>query len=112
MIKLKYHKIRNVPKEDCTCEQMIAYNMASRSCTSFIDKFKKAKECSEMCANNFVNDIIDYQIKSYMECYPNSKYNIDAIQSCLRAGLKKYLEKPFIAWDYKQVGKAFPAYYL
>ena len=42
----------------------------------------------------------------------NLKYNIDAVQCCLNAGLQNFLEKPFIALNYEEVSAAFPAYYL
>ena len=82
---MKYHKIPKVDKSICTAEQMIAYNYAQAYCwkyhTEYIqqDKFVQADAISEM-----VNQCI-----KLMQCNEKimQKYNIDAIQSALRAGL-------------------------
>ena len=121
-MKLKYHKIRNVPKEVCTAEQMIAYNMAWRAHISFQDDYDRAKTISAICVDDVVQQAIAYHLMVWERdyCSPdgshykksNAKLNIDAIKACLQAGMKGYFEKHFIASDYDRVGKAFPAYYL
>ena len=111
-MKLKYHKIRNVEKAICTAEQMIAYNMAFRAHISFGDRFRKLD--SAMAKDDAVHGIIANLFKQYHNGYDYKagKFNEDAIQAALNAGLRSYLEKPFVAQDYETVGRAFPAHYL
>lgn len=110
--KLKYRKIRGIDKEICTCEQKIAYNMAFQNHISFQENFNAANEIGGMCLSSFISDLINLDRKEICETSGMGKYNLDAIISALRAGLKEYLSKPFIASDYEQIGKCFPAYYL
>lgn len=109
---MKYTKIRNIPFDVCTVEQKIAYNLAFRAHISFQDKFNtlKAEQKFETVISEFISDIIRFEIKEYSQNYTIG--NIDAIFSALNAGLRNYFEKPFIASNYDDIGKAFPANYL
>ena len=113
-MKLTYHKITGVDKNVCTAEQKIAYNMAFDSHINFQEKFDAALKLSGAAVADVIAQIVDFQMKSFRwsYTYKPGKYNEDAICSALRAGLEDYLRKPFIAWDYAAVGKAFPAHYL
>lgn len=109
---MNYHKIRNIEKSVCTCEQMIAYNIAFDAHISFGDKYQKAVEVSAICADEALHDIIQREMNIWKRNEASKKYDIDAIFSALLAGLHDYLVKPFIATDYIQIGQAFPALYL
>ena len=111
-MKMKYHKIRNVDINTCTAEQKIAYNMAFRADLSYGDEFRKLD--TAMAKSDAAHDIIRHMFAQYRAGYDYKagRYNEDAIQAALNAGLGKYLEKPFIAADYETIGKAFPANYL
>lgn len=112
-MKMKYHKIRKVPLDVCTCEQKIAYNIAFRIDINHGDDFRRQfASVPQMAVSDFIHDIIRQYIGYYVNSNYGTTYNIDAIFSCLNAGLEDYLKKPFIASDYEKVGKAFPAYYL
>lgn len=119
-MKMQYHKIRNVEKSICTAEQMIAYNIASDYIKSdfeyLFEKVKKQYPQLELEAEEIITscgmDLIHKWISYYKKHYSNTKYNIDAIQCCLNAGLREYLLHPQIFTSYEAVGKAFPAHYL
>ena len=111
-MKLKYHKIKNVPLEVCTAEQKIAYNLAHSNiyiikesydrCTTGIQKSDIVSEAVNMCITNWKNSY-SYQ----------SKYNIDAIFSALMAGMEGYMNTKYhILQSYEEIGKMFPANYL
>lgn len=105
---MKLHKIPKVDMSMCCAEQKIAYNMAFRAHISFEDKFKSLSTEEEKAA--MADRIADFEMENYRVSYnykPN-KYNEDAILKALKAGLKAYLEKPFIAWNFAEVGAAFP----
>lgn len=107
---MKYHKIPGVEMSDCTCEQKIAYNMAFAihiHCQEEYDALQTAAE-----KNRLAFWMRDLEIKSFRENYPKTRYDIDAIFCALTAGIEDYLKKPFIATDYKTIGKVFPANYL
>lgn len=112
---MKYHKIRNVPKEVCTCEQKIAYNVAFSQEINFGDDFReKSKTATGIQREEMLQEILRVSIRE-MENSPSKvleKYDLDAIVSALRAGLLEYLENPKIYASYADIGKAFPAYYL
>lgn len=112
---MRYHKIRNIPKEVCTCEQKIAYNVAFLQDNHFGDEFReKAKAATEIQIHEMLQNILQFAIRE-MENSPSKvleKYDIDAIVSALRAGLREYLEHPKILASYDEIGKAFPAFYL
>ena len=109
---MKYHKIRGVDMETCTAEQKIAYEMAFRAHISFGDAFNKLD--SGFAKTEAVIKIRDCMMKQYRDGYnyKPGRFNEDAIQSALHAGMRDYLEKPFIAYNYESIGKAFPAHYL
>lgn len=113
---MTYHKIRNVPLEVCTAEQMVAYNIAFATHINYQDKYDKAKAISSICADDLVRDIILMEVQNFKrgmeEGLYKKNFDIDAIQACLNAGLVNYLDHFFIATDYEKVGKAFPAHYL
>lgn len=110
---MKYHKITGIEKTICTAEQKIAYNIAFRAHISFQEKYDAAAKISAICKDDAVHDILKFYFSEYLRTDgKNTKYDTDAIYSCLLAGLDGYLKKPFIATDYEQIGTAFPAYYL
>lgn len=98
---MKYHKIRNVPLEICTAEQMIAYNIAfanydwirTRAFANWRDEIRT------ICGR-------------YAKDPKFTRYDMDAVQSALLAGFEQYALCPFIASDYEKIGKSFPALYL
>lgn len=113
---MKYHKILNVAMDVCTAEQMVAYNIAFAVHINYQDKYDKAKAISSICADDIVRDIILMEVQNFKKGMEEGRYkksfDLDAIQACLNAGIADYLDKPFIATLYEQVGKAFPAHYL
>ena len=114
---ITYHKIPGVALDVCTAEQKIAYNLAFRAHITFADKWKKARETSGVCSSDFLHQIIDFQMLEWRDYAKNVKesakrFNVDAIRCCLNMGLADYLDHMFIATDYAQIGKAFPASYL
>lgn len=111
---MKYHKIRNIPLDVCTIEQVVAYNISFRADINFGKRFAEALKISETTARDFVAEIIRREVEYFpkMDNYSPKKFNIDAIFCALNAGMFEYMKSPFIANDYKQVGEAFPAEYL
>lgn len=106
---MKTRKIRNVAKEVCTAEQKIAYNMAFRAHISYGDQYKAAY--SNVDKSQIVFKIRDSLIDAFKRDYDTKAYNLDVIFVALNQGLRNYLEKPFIATDYEEIGKAFPIPY-
>lgn len=87
---MKTHKIRGVEKSVCCCEQKIAYNLAF----------------SYLHVNG-------WSVETAMRVYRGSagysgRYNDAAIEAALTAGAEAYRAKPFIAWNYEDIGAAFP----
>lgn len=111
---MKYHKIRNVAKETCTAEQKIAYNLAFRVHINYQDDFNRVNSINPGSAKHDAVKLASDAIRTYTLAYDYKpgKYDLDAIQAALNAGLYEYLCKPFIATDYERIGKAFPAHYL
>lgn len=109
---MKYHKIRNVEKSVCTCEQMLAYNFASERYMPFAKKYK-AQTCG-VHRSEIVFKFVDFcmnEIRTHENIY--KKYDLDSIQCALNAGAENYLASDYhIACSYEEVGKMFPAYYL
>lgn len=100
---MKYHKINNVPKEICTCEQKIAYNLCSAYSDCVLSKgFHTWPEAAHYLVHLYA---LGYD-------YKPGKYDIDAIFCAINAGIEAFCAKPFIATSYEQIGKAFPAHYL
>ena len=107
-MKMNYHKIPGIEKNVCTAEQKIAYNIAFKININHGSEFLKIP--SQFEKSNAVYKLIKIYIKEFKN--QNLKYNVDAVQCCLNAGLQNYLENSFIATSFKQIGDAFPAYYL
>lgn len=110
-MKMKCHKIRGVEKSVCTAEQKIAYNLAFRAHISFGDEYKKLH--TSVAKSEALSKIRDMQLKNFKSSYDYKpgKFNEDAIFCALNAGLKNYIEMPFIATDYGKIGEAFPIVY-
>lgn len=104
---MKCYKIKNVDKAVCTVEQKLAYNIAFRCHISYTDKYKACE--TEIQRNELVTSLRDLYM-GYMK-EKKVKYNPDALFVALNQGLKNYIEHPFIATDYEQIGKAFPIPY-
>ena len=114
-MKLAYHKIPRVAKSVCTAEQMVAYNIAWRLQLTYLSGWRKLSATGiELHRCEAIQDLIETGMKWYRAAYDYKPGNFDedAIVCCLRAGLKKYMDRPFIATDYATVGRAFPALYL
>lgn len=118
-MKLQYHKIRGVDKSVCTAEQKIAYNMASR----IYGDIRFAKVWQQYDSGKvpafLQNDWESKAIRTYFTTWQrdynkaSAHYNEDAIFSALRAGLHDFIcHHAPIFTTYKEVGQAFPAYYL
>lgn len=110
---MKYHKIKNVPLETCTCEQKIAYNLAFSHYTIYIKSYNNAPFAFQKSTiiHRAVNDMIKHYKNSYD--YVEGKYNIDAIFCALNAGLENYFNTKYkILSSYEDIGKIFPANYL
>lgn len=114
-VKLKYHKIRNVPLEICTAEQKIAYNLAWRAHLWFGDQYDSAKKEGNpyfVLQDFLIREVVPVKMKHYKMAHGNEKYNIDAIYAALCSGIKEYFDNYFIAENYEQIGKVFKADYL
>lgn len=111
MEKMKLHKMRGVALETCAAEQKIAYNIAFRADISYSEKYKALASAAEKVAA--VADMVAGGLRQYRAGYDYKpgKYNEDAIFAALNAGLRQYMEKPFIAADYAEIGRAFPVAY-
>lgn len=98
---MKYHKIRNVPKNVCTCEQKIAYNLAWAH-----------NDCIKRGNFETYYDSIEFLFKMWKLSagYKKGKYNDDAVFYALDNGFKKYVSAgcPILA-SYDDIGKMFPA---
>lgn len=98
---MKFHKIRGVEKSVCTAEQKIAYNFA------FADREWILRSGTTLD---------EYMIYTAHRLLHNEKiskrYDIDAIQHCLRQGIVEYCKsKEIILTSYEQIGKVFPSLY-
>lgn len=106
-MKAKFHKIRNVEKSVCTCEQKIAYNYAFSNYINFGDDYDNAKSEAEkrkiiIKCLNFNSDSLSRDEK--IKC----KYSIETIESILKNNLENYLNaKKHIYSSYEEVGKMF-----
>lgn len=108
---MKYHKIKNVPLNVCTCEQKIAYNLAF----SHAHIFKKAYNLSPMQfkKSEIVHEAVNFCMKMWNYNDKANKYNADAIFCALNAGLENYIKNncPILS-SYDEIGKAFQALYI
>lgn len=102
----KQHKIRNVDKQVCTAEQMLAYNFAFsmgdtikrwyNRCTTGIQRSEVTQEFTMMC----------------MKQFENSRYNLDAIVHIFRNNIENYVKSGCkIYINYKEIGEMFPCGY-
>lgn len=108
---MKYHKIKNVPLNICTCEQKIAYNLAF----SNAHIFKKAYNLSftGIQKSEVVREAVSFCMRMWEYNEKASKYNTDAIFCALNAGIESYIANncPILA-TYEDIGKMFEAHYL
>lgn len=109
---MMYHKIRKVPLYVCTAEQKIAYNLAFRYYDTIKNQYNNLP--MQFQKSELIHEYISKMIQDYKNSYdykPN-KYNIDAIYSCLNAGLESYINtRHYILSDYEAIGSMFPAIY-
>lgn len=105
-MKIKCHKIRNIDKSICTCEQKIAYNYAFNWHFSFTRALENYN-LTEVQKSEAIQDIINSVIRSIKEQGIDKKYNIDAIIIAFRQGFENYCNNFFIANDYETIGKVF-----
>lgn len=109
---VKYHKIRNVEKSVCTCEQKIAYNIAWQVGLTENDKYQRAKadRVFKSITSGFISDCIRWGISLYEDSYNRSdRYDIDTIFGILLNGMEDYFDAgcPILA-SYEAIGKMFP----
>ena len=106
-MKIKTHKIYGVPKAICTAEQMIAYNLTFAYHDLFKAEFLSLP--TEAAKSQAIADMRNKWLKWYRNAYTYKpgKYNEDAIFIALNNGIRRYMEKPFIACDYDIVGEVF-----
>ena len=105
-MKIKVHKIRGIDMAVCTAEQKIAYNLAFANYYDYRDTFLGLP--TEMAKSEAVTELRDNWLRLYrMSCNYTGKYNEDAIAVALNQGIRSYMEKPFIASDYSQIGDCF-----
>lgn len=104
-MKLKCKKIYGVDKSICTAEQKIAYNYAFM----YSDCGKRIinADTAEINKTDGFFQIERLVLNSIKEKKEMQKYNIDAIIIAFRNGFRRYCENPFIASDYKTIGKCF-----
>ena len=109
---MKYHKIKNIDKNVCTCEQKLAYNYAQAYCYNFKKAYHKA--VTQIQKTDIVIQCRDFIIKqlSYNDKLMK-KYDIDSIFCALNSGLENYIKAncPIYA-SYEDIGNMFPANYL
>ena len=109
---MKYHKIRNIPLEVCTCEQKLAYNLAFVYADTFKKEYERMPMQFQKC--NVLHECVRFCIKHWRNSpdYTN-KYDIDAIFCALNAGIESYMKTNCpVLCTYEAIGKMFPAYYL
>lgn len=111
---MKYHKIRNVDKSVCTAEQKIAYNAAFYHTFNYRETWKKTKDnYSRIAQKDFIWEAVHWCMKMIMnDAEICKKYDIDAIQAALNAGMENYFNGCSILSSYEEIGKTFPALYL
>lgn len=114
MAKFNLHKIRNVPRDVCTAEQKIAYNLAFGCHISYQDEFDRVKASGTQAAiSEGISRMIRQALHDYQNAYTYTpgKYDLDAIFHALRAGLLEYMNRPRILSSYEAIGQAFPILY-
>lgn len=114
-MKLKYHKIPKVEKSVCTAEQMVAYNAAWRICERYNARRQwknESAEVSGIARADYIMQLVHHCMKeiSY-DAKIVEKYDVNAIESALRNGMKNYLEESKAVFSsYEEIGEIFPAY--
>ena len=106
---MKMHKIRNVEKSVCTCEQKIAYNYAFLWRTQLEDIYRS--EVAQFAKEEEYQHIISNIIEGIEREGIDKRYNIDAIIHCFRNGLETYLSGFSVLWSYEEIGKVFTCSY-
>lgn len=103
---MKTHKIPGVEKSVCTAEQKIAYNLTFANYYYHRDRFNNLP--TEMAKSQAVNDLREHWLNLYRlgRSY-TGKYNEDAIAVALNQGIRSYMENPFIAGSYEEIGECF-----
>lgn len=110
---MKYHKIRNVPLHECTCEQKIAYNLAVFAWNAS-DAYNNSN-ASQGEKSRFISETARDLLRQYNNSHDHvrGKYDEDAIFCALNAGLEQYfIAKCPILTTYAAIGEMFPAHYL
>jgi len=104
MNKFKCHKISNIEKSICTCEQKIAYNFAFM----WFETGKKILNSNmfEVGKSEAFADI-ERSVSESLKAEEFKKYNKDVILIAFRQGFRDYCNNFFIAAEYAQVGKVF-----
>lgn len=106
---MKMHKIKNVDKSVCTCEQKIAYNYAF-SWRTQLEKIYKSDNV-QFVKTEAYQRIINFVIDELKRNGTDKKYNIDAIIHCFRNGIENYLNGYSVIASYEEIGKTFPCLY-
>ena len=112
---MKYHKIKNIPLQVCTAEAKIAYNVALSYASNYRETWIKNKDkYSGWAKSEFIHDVIKYcmhfVLSNEIIC---KKYNTDAIQCCLHAGMENYFNHKYrILCTYEDIGDIFKSLYL
>lgn len=114
MAKFNLHKIRNIPRDVCTAEQKIAYNLAFGCHISYQSEFDRVKAAGSAAAiSEGVSRMIFQALRDYQNAYTYTpgKYDLDAISHALHCGLLQYMNRPRIFTSYADIGNAFPILY-
>ena len=114
MPRFHLHKIRNIPRDVCTAEQKIAYNLAFRCHISYQEEYNRVKKDGTAAALSAgVYEMIARIIRDYQAAYTFTpgKYDLDAIHHALHVGLKSYMDNPQIYTTFAEIGEAFPILY-
>lgn len=112
-MNMEYHKIRGVKMNTCTAEAKISYNLAFAYAQEYRSKYRSNKEkFPETAISDFIYEAVQHCIKLWKCSHADSKYNVDAIQACLNAGLRNYFEGDIILDSYEKIGAVFPSLYL
>ena len=115
---MKYHKIKDIPLEVCTAEAKIAYNLASTYTSEYKATYqKKAHLFPRIAVSDFIDEAVNKCLKMWVNGYTYQttphKYDIDAIQCCLNAGMEDFFKSEHsILSSYEEIGNIFKSYYL
>ena len=112
---MKYHKIPRVDKSVCTAEQKIAYNYAETYCYEYRKTWKEsAHKYFGFQRKEFIAEAVAWCMKLMKNNKKIvEKYDLDAIQSALNAGMENYFNGAYgILGSYEEIGETFPALYL